>query len=398
MALALVFAATLMAAVLISGFAHRSILSTAVLFLAVGFVLGIEPVGALTISATDPSVDLLVQLALFSVLYTDGMRLGVRELGSAWRLPGRALLFGMPLTMLLTAALAHWLVGLDWLHAALLGAVLSPTDPVFASAIVGREEVPYRLRHLLNVESGVNDGLALPVVVALTSIAGAEEVHYLMLAEELIGGVVLGVAVPWLAIKLEGSRFFEASEDYQPINGFAIGLLIFVLANALHQNAFLAAFAGGVTVATVGPRVRDYFHGFGEIITELLKLASLLVFGLLMSLEFLGQTTAWEVVFVLAALLAVRPIALGISLLGSELERREWLAVAWFGPKGFASVVYGLLILREEPPESELLFHLTGLVVAASIIAHSSTDVLVAAWFRKDQGAGADDPPATGSG
>lgn len=100
------------------------------------------------------------------------MRVGFKDLRSAWRLPGRALLFGLPLTLALTAVFAHYIVGLPWLESLLLGAILAPTDPVFAAAIVGREEVPGRLRHLLNVESGVNDGLALPFVLVLLALTG----------------------------------------------------------------------------------------------------------------------------------------------------------------------------------------------------------------------------------
>ncbi len=382
MGLALVFAVTLLFAVMISGFAHRSILSTSVLFLGAGLVLGLEPVGILTVHAGDPFVDLLVQVALFSVLFTDGMRVGLKDLTRAWRLPGRALVLGMPLVFVMIAALAHWLVDLPWLHAFLLGAVLSPTDPMFASAIVGREEVPYRLRHLLNVESGVNDGLALPVVVALVSYASSETVNFLKLGGEILGGIALGVALPWTAIRLEGTRFFQASEDYRPINAFALGLLLFILAKTFHLNQFLAAFAGGMTVATCNPVVRESFEYLGQIISELLKLLSLLVFGALMSLEYLGQTTGWEVAFVVLVLILVRPIALGLALLGGKINKPEWIAAAWFGPKGFASVVYGMYLLKMGLGSGEQLFHIVGLVVAMSILAHSSTDVLIARWFH----------------
>ncbi len=385
MTLSLAYAIMLLIAVLISGFARRSIMSTSVLFLAAGFVLGLKSIGMLTIRHTDPFVDILAQLALFSVLFTDGMRVGVRDLADTWRLPSRALLFGMPLTMLLTMVFAHWLVGLSWPLAALLGAVLSPTDPVFAAALVGREEVPLRLRRLLNLESGVNDGLALPVVMALIAIVGYENVDYLRLGGELLGGVALGIALPWLVIKLEGFRFFTTAKDYQAINGLAIGLLLFVLAKALHLNPYLGGFAAGITIASAGPAVRDAFHEFGKILTELLKLAMLLVFGALMSLEYLGQTTAWDIAFVFAALFIVRPLTLNLALMGESLGKRQRLAAAWFGPKGFASVVYGLFILKTGLEESQKLFHLIGLVVTASIVAHSSTDILIAEWFHSEE-------------
>ncbi len=166
----LIFSITLLVAVLISGPASRSMLSTAVLFLIAGFVAGSGLFGWIRADASNPMVKQLASLALFSVLFTDGMRIGARDLASAWRLPGRALLLGMPLTMAVIALLAHTIVHLSWVESFILGAALSPTDPVFAAAIVGRDEIPGRLRHLLNVESGVNDGIALPFVIVLLNV------------------------------------------------------------------------------------------------------------------------------------------------------------------------------------------------------------------------------------
>ena len=117
-------------------------LSTAVLFLLAGVVAGEGMLGALSLRPDAPAVAILAELAMFSVLFTDGMRVGLKDLASAWRLPGQALLLGLPLTLVGTALLARWIVGLPWAKSFLLGAVLSPTDPVFAAAIVGREEVP----------------------------------------------------------------------------------------------------------------------------------------------------------------------------------------------------------------------------------------------------------------
>lgn len=151
---------------------------------------------------------------------------------------------------------------------------------------------------------------------------------------------------------------------------------------ATHANLFLAAFSAGITVATVSPEVRDAFHEFGEIIAELFKLSALLVFGALISLVFLGEIPISGYVFALVALVLVRPVALAVALAGSDISLPEWIAAAWFGPKGFASVVYGLLILNSGLVLGNELFHLTALVIAASILARSSTDVVVARWLR----------------
>jgi NhaP-type Na+/H+ and K+/H+ antiporter len=122
------------------------------------------------------------------------------------------------------------------------------------------------------------------------------------------------------------------------------------------------------------------------VLAELLKLAALLVFGCLISPAFLAEIPARGYVFALLTLVAVRPLALAVALFRSRLDWREWVAAAWFGPKGFASVVYGLLILRADVPRGNELFHLIAIVTAASVVAHSSTDVLVARWFERREG------------
>jgi NhaP-type Na+/H+ or K+/H+ antiporter len=363
--LLLTFAVVLLAAVLVSALAHRTILSTAVLFLVAGFVLGPDTIGVLDIRADSPIVATLAELALFAVLFTDGMRVGWSDLRSAWQLPGRALGWGLPLTLLVTALAAHYVVGLGWAEALLIGAILAPTDPVFASALVGNDKVPARLRHLLNVESGVNDGLALPfVIVFLAVAAGSDDLH-------------LGE----LGLEVERTRFFAASTAYEPLNGLAIGLLVLAVAQATHANLFLAAFAAGITVSTFGPRQRAAFEHFGENIAELFKLAALLVFGALISVDFLGDISWQGWVFAILAIFVARPVALWLSFLGAGLGMREQAAAMWFGPKGFASVVYGLLVLESGIAAADAIFHLVALTIVISILLHSSTDVVVARGF-----------------
>ncbi|GAA3231155.1 cation:proton antiporter [Actinocorallia longicatena] len=376
------FAAVLLLAVLLSSLAHRTVLSTAVVFLVAGFVLGDGVSGLLEVRAGDELVSGLAELALFAVLFTDGMRVGWAELRGAWRLPGRALGWGLPLTLGITALAAHYLVGLGWVESLLIGAILAPTDPVFAAALVGNDRVPPRLRQLLNVESGVNDGLALPFVVLFLAVAaGSDDLHLGELGTELLVGIVIGVAVPWAALMLERTRLFSASTQYEPLNAVAIGLLVLALGKATHGNLFLAAFAAGITVATFGERQRESFEHFGELVAEILKLAALLVFGALITPAMLGGIgwTGWA--FAILALLVARPVAVWISFLRSGLSGREQAAVMWFGPKGFASVVYGLLVLESGILHAQDIFALVAVTIVLSILAHSSTDIVVARWF-----------------
>jgi sodium/hydrogen antiporter len=383
MTLLLVFSLVLLIGVLISGVADRSVLSTAVLFLGAGVVLGEGMLGALDLRAGDEAVGTFAELALFSVLFTDGQRVAVRDLRSAWRLPGRALVLGMPLTFLVTAASGMALLGVPWAEALLVAAVLAPTDPVFAAAIVGRDEVPGRLRHLLNVESGLNDGLALPVVLVLLTVVGGPNVEYAGLAGELALGVVIGVVVPAVAVLLLRSRFTSTTSTYEALTPVAVGLIVLSLAELTHANLFLAAFSAGITLASMAPELGDSFHEFGELITELLKLAAIMVFGALISPSFLSEVPLSGYIFAASALVVARPVAIGLSFLGTDLPWQEQAAVAWFGPKGFASVVYGLIVLESGARHADEMFHLIALTVALSILAHSSSDVPIAKYFAR---------------
>jgi len=209
--------------------------------------------------------------------------------------------------------------------------------------------------------------------------------HLGKIASELAVGLLIGVLVPLLAIALERTRWLAASAAYAPLNGVAIGLLVLALGKITHGNLFLAAFAAGITVATFGPRERAAFEHFGENIAELLKLAALLVFGALISVRFLGEISWAGWAFAVLAIFVARPVALWISFLRSGLGAREQAAAMWFGPKGFASVVYGLLVLESGIAAGDEVFHLVALTIVISILLHSSTDVVVARAFDESR-------------
>lgn len=382
-ALLLSFALVLLAAILISGFAHRTVLSTTVLFLVAGFLLGSGMLDFIVLGATDPVVTTISSLALFVVLFTDGQEVGLRELRAAWHLPGRALLLGMPITFAITTVLAVWLLGLTWAEAALIAAVLAPTDPVFASAIVGRGEIPYRVRHLLGVESGLNDGLALPVVLILIATAGGPDIEPLVLAEELALGIAVGIAVPLVVAWLVRRRLFSRTPLYASLTPIAVALIVLGVCTVTHANLYLAAYAAGITIATATPEMRDAFKEFGTQFSELIKLLAILLFGALISPALLADVPWAGYLFGLLLLFFARPAAVELALIGSRLPWEERATAAWFGPKGFASVLYGILVLQSGAPQSEYIFHIVVVAIVLSIVAHSSTDVPIAAWFAR---------------
>jgi NhaP-type Na+/H+ or K+/H+ antiporter len=379
MLILITFAVTLFLAVLVSELARRSILSTAVLFLVAGMLTELYPSSRASLPGPKLIQD-IAEITLFAVLFSDGMRLGgIKDFYKRWRLPVRALLFGMPLTILGIALIGRYLANLDWDHALLFGAALSPTDPVFISAIFSIEEVPSRLKALLSVESGLNDGLALPAVLLL--IAGVKNQHsgYLSILWELFIGGVIGIALPWAAIKLEQSRFFSASGIFQSLFGFSIALLVYAACLVSGANLFIAAFLAGITTVLVGPRSREELGDFNELIAELAKLIALFLLGLAAAKRILEPLPPSEYIAIVLAVFAVRPVAILVSMLRTPLSLKERLAAGWFGPKGFASVVYGVMILRVDGH----LAHMVGLAVIASIVIYSSTDIFIGRAFPK---------------
>lgn len=388
MVLVAVFGAALLVAVLLSGLAARTVLSTSLLFLVGGALVSDGFLGLIHISPESEIVAVTADLALFAVLFTDGMHVSFTKLRANWRNPARALGLGMPLAFVGMALITHYLVGLDWTTSFLVGAVLAPTDPVFASAIVGRKEVPARLRELLNVESGINDGLALPVVLILIAAAGptaaGAEASYGSIALELGLGLAFGVLLPLLVNGLVRFRLLGAEPKLQPLLPLATGIVLYAACHLTHANPYLAAFSAGAVLAAISPESKNAFESLGESLAELAKFAALLVFGALLTPHLFGDLSLGGYVAVVLAIVLIRPGSLLLSLWGTRIDRREKLVAAWFGPKGFASVVYGLLVLQAGIPQGQEAYTLIAVCIAFSIIAHSSTDVPIARLFHVD--------------
>ena len=335
-------------------------------------------------------------LALFAVLFTDGMHVSFPKLRANWKSPARALGLGMPLAFAGMALATHYLAGLDWTTSFLVGAVLAPTDPVFASAIVSRPEAPAKLRQLLNVESGINNGLALPVVLLLIATAGPTSGHAESdlgtIALELVLGLALGIILPMAVSVLVKFRLLGAEPKLQPLLPLAIGVILYAVCHLTHANPYLAAFSGGAVLAARSPQAKEAFEPLGEALAELAKFAALLVFGALLTPHLFSELPFGGYLAVLLAIVLIRPASLLLSLHGTRFELKEKLVAAWFGPKGFASVVYGLLVLQAGLPQGEQAYTLIAVCIAFSIIAHSSTDVPIARLFDVEELTGVQEP------
>jgi NhaP-type Na+/H+ or K+/H+ antiporter len=324
----------------------------------------------------------IAEIALYSVLFSDGMKTGgFRILLNRWQPIVRTLGIGMPINIALLAAMAHWLVGFGWRSSLALGAVLSPTDPVFVSAFLDFEAVPAAVKETLTVESGFNDGLALPAIFLLlpqimfkqSGSTGGTGVILL----QLIEGVSLGIAIPLAAIWIEQLPMFGAAGVYERLNPFAIALIVYTACELLNANLFLASFSAGITVATRRSALAEAVKGFAEPVTELLKLATILIFSLRVAPVVLTGLPWKDYVVILGAAFLVRLVAVPAALAHSDIPLRDRLLVAWCGPKGFASLVYGIMLLQANSPELKHAATIVALTVVVSIFVYSSTDVIL---------------------
>ena len=386
----LIFGGLLMAGALASGLAHRSFLSLTAAFVLAGFVLGDGALGVLEIDPRGEFVHDLAIVALIVILFRDGLEVEAEMLQSAWRLPLRKLVVAMPLTCVIIALAAYALTDLGWIESFLLGALLSPTDPVLSSSVVTNPRVPRVVRHSLNLESGLNDGLALPAVLAFLAVAAGQDDFVwwkFVLQDVTLGfafGVAMGLLAAWLMPKTRGIPAHQ-----QSLYGLGAAFATYGVTVALppEGNGLIAVF---VCAITLGIRRHDLRHTFEERaddIVEIVKLGIFVVFGSLLTLDGLFGDGWAAVAIVAVTLLIARPAAIAVALLGTKLPFYLQAFMAWFGPKGVATMAFSLLVLGEAFAGSERIFNFAALCVFASILAHGLTDTPGSNWVaRRSEG------------
>jgi NhaP-type Na+/H+ or K+/H+ antiporter len=382
----LVVGLLLAVAAALSGVMRGTVLSIAVLGVSLG--IGLAAADVISVDAEDAGVLEVVELALILTLFSDGMFVERELLGRHWGPPARALAVAMPVTMGLLALGAKLLFpDLSWAEAFLLGAVLSPTDPVVTSTVVTAQRVPAAVRHTLNLESGLNDGLALPFVLFFLVLAtpggdaGREGVE--LLGEAAFGaviGVALGLIGGRLHNRLPGGGI---TARYEGIYAIGFGLAAFGLADVTFGNGLIAAFVAGIVLAAAEHEVPDSFVAFSENISSIFQVVTFFLFGALIVATGYHDSPWALLAFIPFALLIARPVAVLASLPGTKLPRPQKLFIAWFGPKGVASMLFALLVLDEPVAEGSVVFDVAAFVILSSILAHGLTDTVGARWIER---------------
>jgi NhaP-type Na+/H+ or K+/H+ antiporter len=369
----------------LSGWLHGTVLSISVLSVLAGMALSFADI--LEVAPDAAIVLFVVELALILTLFSDGLLVERELLAQAWRPPARALAIAMPLTLTLLALVAKLLFAdLTWAEAFLLGAVLSPTDPVVTSAVVTAKRVPSIVRHTLNLESGLNDGLALPFVlfflVVATESDGAAAEAASLLGEAAVGaliGVVLAVAGGRLLARLPGGGI---THRYEGVYALGLGFAAFGIAEVTFGNGLIAVFVAGIALAVARHEIPEAFSEFNESVSGLFQVITFAVFGaLIVATGWHGDTLALAA-FIAFALLVARPAAVFTSFLGIRLPWSHKAFIAWFGPKGVASMLFALFVLSSTDVHRTLVFDVASFTVLASILAHGLTDTVGANWIE----------------
>jgi sodium/hydrogen antiporter len=377
---------------LLSGLAQRSVVSLAALFVLAGFAVGDGGFGWVGFRAQSGFVRDLSFVALIVILFRDGLEVEGEMLQRAWHLPLRKLGVAMPVTAAIVGVAAHLLVDLSWTEAFLLGALLAPTDPVLTSSIVTNPRVPRIVRHSLNLESGLNDGLALPAVVTLLAALGASGGHFVwwrFVIQDVGLGFAYGLGLGWL-----GSLLMPGLRDSLSVRSipahqkslYALGLAFATYGITVLSpkgNGFIAVFVAAIVLGLRRPEIRAHFEQRADEVIELVKLGIFLVFGSLLTLDAL-ESNGWAALGLIAvAFLLARPLAVWIALSGTSIDRPTRLFMGWFGPKGVATMTFSLLVLDQHVHNGERIFDLAALAVFCSIIAHSLTDTPGARWIAR---------------
>ena len=383
---ALLYSGALLAlAAALSGLMRGTVLSISVLSVAAGLILA--EAGAIHIEGSDQAVVNLFLLALIVTLFSDGLFVERELLILHWGPVVRALLIAMPITLVLLALASKLLFSeLSWAEAFLLGSVLSATDPVVTSAVVTSQRVPSAVRHALNLESGLNDGLALPFVlffIVLASPGGDAGTEAAKLVGEAAFGAVLGFLIGLgagrLTHHLPGGGIVRR---YEGIYALGVGLLTYGLAEVTVGNGLIAAFVCGISLAVAERDIADDFVVFSENVSSILQVLTFFAFGGLIVATGYHEDIPPLVVFIAFALAIARPIAITISFVRVGLPAPHRAFIAWFGPKGVAGILFAELVLNSDVSDANLIFETVAFVILVSIVVHGLTDTLGARWIE----------------
>ena len=395
-ALALV-ALALLGVAAVSGRLADTPITPAMLFVAFGLLVGPELLDGVDLSSTSSAVRILAEATLALVLFCDASRIDLGQLRRAVDVPVRLLGIGLPLTIILGAVAAAALFGqLSIEEAVILAIVLAPTDAALGQAVVTEPRVPRRIRQGLNVESGLNDGICVPLLFA--AIAAADVNSHIsggrspaeLLVEEIgygvLGGVVAGLLIA--AIVTQAGRRDLIAPAWRQVIPAAGAALAYGIASALDGSGFIAAFVGGIVFRLALRRDPEEINSLSEEVGGVLNGITFVLFGAVL-LEPALKELSWQLVaYAVLSLTLVRILPVILAMFGSHARAPTVGFLGWFGPRGLASIVFAVILIEESAlPHEHLIVLAVYLTVGLSVLAHGLTAAPLArryaGWYER---------------
>jgi sodium/hydrogen antiporter len=380
-------AIVLVLAGLTEGFVSRAPLSFPMVFLGLGVLLGYR--GVISLSPDSPMLEAVAVVTLSLVLFLDAVRMKFDRSAREWLVPSLVLGPGTILCLLLVATAAHFLLGTGVAASILIGAILSSTDPVVVRDIVRDQRIPGAVRQTLKVEAATNDVVVLPIVLVTIAITKASASTLggwaVLFGKLLVLGPAVGFAIgalgAWLMMRAD--RRFGIRREYQALFGMGLVFATYTAAVAAGGDGFLASFAAGAAIAALDLELCDCFLEFGDAMAEMIMLFTFILFGAV--LTTLVGTIPLAAALALAAitLFVARPAAVGIVLRKAAVSASARWFIAWFGPRGLASLLLALLVVQAGMAGGETILAIVGVVVTVSVVLHGITATPLSSWYAR---------------
>ena len=353
--------AILLTAILMFGFglfsrlADRSPVTAPMVFVGVGLLVGPLGLGVFAVKIDTAMVKIIAEITLILVLFIGASVIDVRSLLKEYKIPVRLLFIGLPLTMFLGAIIARqFFPGMNLWLIAIMAFILSPTDAALGQAVVGSNDVPLETRESIAVESGLNDGIALPPILACMSVLSASAGAHLdsgywfkFALEHIVFAPVIGGGVGWLGGMLvdRASKAGWMNPTFQRLTSISLAILIYSIAESLNGNGFIAAFFGGLLLGTRTKNVREQIQEFGDTEGQQLMLFVFLIFGLVLVPFAVNYWDMKSLCYAVLSLTVIRMVPVAFSLIGTRMDWSTVGFIGWFGPRGIASVLYLLMVV-----------------------------------------------------